>query len=52
MATAAQQRRMGRIITLEVALRRLDDGDYGYCVECGEEIAPRRLVINPHRIIC
>lgn len=47
MATASQQRRQQRIVLLEAALRRMEDGDYGDCVECGEPIASQRLAIDP-----
>lgn len=52
MATASQQRRKHRVVALEAALRRMDDGEYGYCVECGEPIAPRRLTIDPAAAKC
>lgn len=52
MATAAQQRRQLRIAALEVALRRMDDGEYGLCTECGEPIADRRLMIDPAAARC
>lgn len=32
---------------INAALRRIDSGDYGICVDCGNEIAPDRLEINP-----
>ena len=28
---------------VEEAMQRLDEGNYGYCVDCGEAIAPSRL---------
>jgi DnaK suppressor protein len=28
---------------IDEALRRLEEGSYGYCFECGEEISERRL---------
>ena len=31
---------------IEQALRRIDEGEYGYCLECGEEIAAKRLEID------
>ena len=34
------------------ALRRLDQGDYGYCFECGEEIAEKRLRALPFAVRC
>src|SRR5215212_3565894 len=34
------------------ALRRLEQGDYGYCYECGEEIAEKRLRALPFAVRC
>lgn len=34
------------------ALARLDQGDYGYCFECGEEIAEKRLRAMPFAVRC
>ena len=45
--------------TLEERLReindaqdRLIDGGYGMCLECGDRIEPRRLVVNPAASLC
>ena len=34
------------------ALARLEDGKYGYCFECGEEIAEQRLRALPFAVRC
>jgi DnaK suppressor protein len=34
------------------ALRRLDQGDYGYCYECGDEIGEKRLRALPFAVRC
>src|SRR5690349_24098444 len=34
------------------ALARLDRGDYGFCYECGEEIAEKRLRALPFAVRC
>ena len=34
------------------ALRRLDEGTYGHCFECGEEIAEARLRALPFAVRC
>ena len=47
MAQAVEARRRGRLQRIEAALRRLDDGDYGTCVDCGEDIPAKRLAIDP-----
>jgi DnaK suppressor protein len=37
---------------VEEALRRLDDGTYGRCQRCGNEIAPARLEAKPAAQLC
>jgi RNA polymerase-binding transcription factor DksA len=34
------------------ALQRIEDGTYGICVACGNEIAPARLEALPHTPLC
>jgi RNA polymerase-binding protein DksA len=35
------------IAAINAALRRMDSGDYGKCLDCGNDIASGRLEINP-----
>lgn len=37
---------------IEEALRRLEEGTYGYCFECGEEINEKRLRALPFAVRC
>src|SRR4026207_2186578 len=37
---------------IEEALRRLDEGTYGNCFECGDEISERRLRALPFAVRC
>lgn len=37
---------------IESALRRIDEGDYGYCEETGEEIGIKRLNARPIATLC
>jgi len=37
---------------IDEALARLEEGTYGYCFECGEEIAPQRLRALPFAVRC
>ena len=37
---------------IELALKRLDEGSYGYCEECGEEISMERLKVIPFALLC
>ncbi|MBW4710296.1 TraR/DksA C4-type zinc finger protein [Roseobacter sp. YSTF-M11] len=47
MAQAQARRRQVERQKIAAALVRLDAGDYGYCTDCGEEIAPARLAADP-----
>jgi DnaK suppressor protein len=52
MAQEAERRRIQRLHLIEAALRRIEEGDYGLCVECDEEIAPKRLDLDPAVATC
>jgi DnaK suppressor protein len=47
MAKAADARRAGELRRIDAALHRLEQGEHGWCVECGEAIDPKRLEIDP-----
>lgn len=47
MAQAAIERRRVEIARIDAAFARMEEGEFGYCVECGEDIAPKRLELNP-----
>jgi len=43
----------GRLLYhIDEALRRIQNGTYGRCVECGEEISLERLEAVPHARLC
>ena len=37
---------------IEEALKRLENGEYGRCQECGEPISEGRLKIRPYAVFC
>ncbi|RMH44902.1 MAG: TraR/DksA family transcriptional regulator [Alphaproteobacteria bacterium] len=37
---------------IDAALRRIEEGEYGYCVKCGAEIAEERLDAVPFTPFC
>ena len=43
---------MERVNRITAALDRLNDGEYGTCVECSEKIAPARLRALPEVQTC
>lgn len=47
MAEATSRNRGLEIRRIDLALARLDQDEYGWCEVCGEEIAPKRLDIDP-----
>jgi DnaK suppressor protein len=52
MAKAQQTRRDQNASRLQAALRRIEADDFGYCDECGEDIAPKRLELDPSVTKC
>lgn len=44
---AQEQRDIDELADVELALRRLDDGSYGNCVDCGESVPLERLRVQP-----
>lgn len=52
MSQALQRRRAARRIAIQQALKRIEEGDFGYCMACGEPIAPGRLDIDPTFSAC
>lgn len=52
MAQATEQRRQVEKKRIMAALARIDEGEYGLCVACGEEIAERRLTVDPLAARC
>jgi DnaK suppressor protein len=50
LRTRDRERKLIRKI--EEALKRIDDGTYGYCIETGEEIGIKRLEARPVATLC
>lgn len=52
MAQASERRRQQRLRAIQAALVRIEQEDFGYCEECGEEIAVKRLQFDPTTRYC
>ena len=52
MAAETQRRRKLRRLQLEQALKRIDDGEFGYCASCGDEIPAGRCDVEPVFHLC
>ncbi|MDO5622194.1 MAG: TraR/DksA C4-type zinc finger protein [Paracoccus sp. (in: a-proteobacteria)] len=37
---------------IDAALNRIDEGEYGFCVQCGAEVAAERLELLPDTPFC
>ena len=47
MAQASEKRRRQEVSRIESAINRIDEGEYGYCVTCGDGISEKRLKADP-----
>ncbi len=52
MAEAVDARRHGRIRAIDAALIRLEEGEFGWCEDCGEFIGQGRLDVDPTVMRC
>ncbi|MGC6535155.1 MAG: TraR/DksA family transcriptional regulator [Parvibaculales bacterium] len=52
MAEETRRRRQRDIQLINAALSRLEDGEYGYCVTCGEAVEPERLALDAATPFC
>ena len=52
MSVETGRRRRQHLVEIEKALERIEAGDYGECLECGEAIHPGRLEANPTATLC
>lgn len=52
MALETERRREIEIRRIGAALDRVESGNYGYCLTCGEEIEAKRLELDPATPVC
>ena len=52
MAIANESSAKVRLAALDAALVRMDNDDYGECVECAQAISPARLAARPEARLC
>ena len=43
---------LAEIKMIQAALTRIEDGEYGECIACGEQISTERLDVVPHTPLC
>lgn len=52
MNLETERRRKRELVALDNALKRIEDGSYGLCAECDEDINPKRLEVDPVAVHC
>ena len=52
MSQETERRHQRELVQIEAALRRIENGDYGYCTECDDRIAEARLAFSPAAPLC
>jgi RNA polymerase-binding transcription factor len=52
MAQATERRRQVELMRIAQALERIEKDEYGDCLVCGNEIAVKRLEIDPTAVTC
>ncbi len=52
MSLEAERRRKIELQRIEASLKRIDEGEYGYCLSCGEQIPLQRLELDPTLPTC
>ena len=52
MSIETGRRRRQKLLQIEAALKRLEEQEFGYCQECGDEISPARLEVDPTVTFC
>ena len=52
MSLETGRRRQAELERIEATLERIDQGDFGFCLNCGEDIAPKRLELDPTLPTC
>ncbi len=49
---AALQKAETKFRNLEIALSKVDDPDFGVCIQCKSEIPLERIMLLPHTVSC
>ena len=52
MALEQNRRREFEIKRIDAALKRIEDGEFGFCNNCGENIPLKRLEVSPSTPLC
>jgi len=52
VVSALENEAIEELASISAAMQRLEKGNYGVCVSCGEEIGEQRLAVRPESLEC
>jgi len=52
MSKASNARRKTKLKLIDAAILRIENNEFGLCLECDEDINPKRLEHNPTSLLC
>ena len=52
VVTALETEAFEDLASIDAALKRLEEGSYGVCSSCGEDIGEQRLAVRPESLEC
>lgn len=52
MSVESERRRTLQLSRIRAAIKRIEEGEFGYCLSCGDPIASERLDIDPAAHLC
>lgn len=52
LSIALEERESAELVAIDAALKRVADGSYGLCLDCGEALPTARLHANPTALCC
>lgn len=47
-----REKELRKLREIEMALQRIEDGSYGHCTDCGDDIGKKRLENQPWTSLC
>ncbi len=52
VVSALETEAVEELASIEAAMQRIENGNYGVCVSCGENISEQRLAVRPASLEC
>ena len=52
MALETERRRNAGLQRIAAAFNRIEEGEYGWCLKCGDSVGKKRLEVDPSTALC